>query len=169
MNFTDYDFAPTDLDVKTSELLIATPDTSDPLVDSCVHQVLRLLRDQHRMEAAFVGELVDGRRVFRHAAESTCAQFIDEHSDPLELAYCKHALNVRVPFGCFLSAPVVLADGNVYGMFYSFSFSPDEGMQSRELKKLEMSAQLAARLIDSRAPAPAAARSSAHAPLAQAA
>jgi len=167
MKFTEYDFAATDLDVKTSELLIATPDASDPLVDSCVHQVLRLLREQHHMEAAFVGELVDGRRVFRHAAHIAPAQFIDEHSDPLELAYCKHALNVRVPFGCFLSAPVVLADGSVYGMFYSFSGSPDEGTQTRELKKLEMSAQLAARLIDSRSPATA--RPSAHAPLEQAA
>ena len=152
MTFNQADFSADALQVQVSELLIATPDVSDPMVDSSVHQVLRLLRDQHRMEAAFVGEVVDGQRVWRDAANAGTAQLIDEERDPLELAFCKQALNVRAPVGCFLCAPVVLNNSTVYGNLYSFSFSPDEGMQQRELKKLELSAQLAARLIDSRAP-----------------
>lgn len=151
MTFHHEDFAAEDLQVQVSELLIATPDASDPLVDSSVHQVLRLLRDQHRMEAAFVGEVIDGRRICRQA-DSAQAQLIDQEGDALEVAYCKQALNVRVPVGCFLAAPVVLSNSTIYGTLYSFSYSPDEGMQQRELKKLELSAQLAARLIDSRSP-----------------
>ncbi|MBU1358515.1 MAG: hypothetical protein KJ901_07150 [Gammaproteobacteria bacterium] len=150
MTFLDPQFVVEAVDVQTSDLLIATPDASDPLVDSSVHQVLRLLRDQHRMEAAFVGEVLNGRRVCRDAATAGPAQVLGESGDALEIAFCRQALNVRVPFGCFLSAPVILQNGIVYGTLYSFSFSSDEGMQHHELKKLKLSAQLAGRLIDSR-------------------
>ncbi|VWX60096.1 conserved hypothetical protein [Burkholderiales bacterium 8X] len=152
MTFNEADFVAADLQVQVSELLIATPDTSDPMVDSAVHQVLKLLREQHQIEAAFLGEVVDGRRICRDAAIAGSAQLIAEDVDSLELAFCKQALNVGVSFGCFLSAPVVLNNGTVYGNLYAFSFSSDEGAQQRELKKLELSSQLAARLIDSRTP-----------------
>lgn len=149
------DFATDGFDVKVSELLVATPDGSDPLVDKSVHQVLKLLRDQHRMEAAFVGEVVDGNRIRRGVAPSAPRQFQDEDADPLELAFCRQAMKPKSRVGCYLSAPIVLNDGGVYGKLYSFSFSPDGGMQEQELKKLTLTAQLAARLITERMPAAA--------------
>jgi hypothetical protein len=148
-------YEPADLaayEVQVSELLIATAEVSDPLVDQAVHKVLRLLRDQQGMEAAFACEVIDGQRVSRRTQPSERAQFIDEQADPLELAFCKQVVSARVPSGCYLSAPVVLANGAIYGTLYSFSFNPDAALEARDLKKLEMAAQLAARLISERQP-----------------
>lgn len=165
MSYYEHDHSLSALEVKVSELLIATPDMSDPLLDPSVHQVLKLLRGQHAMEAAFACEVVDGRRVSQRTQPSDRAQFIDEQAEPLELAFCKQVLRALVPAGCYLSAPVVLSNGAVYGSLYSYSFNPDPALEARDLKKLEMAAQLAARLINERypraaavpAPAPAAA------------
>ena len=150
MSYFDSDFAPGALEVKVSDLLIATPDYCDPLIDPGVHQVLKLLREQQGMDAAFACEVVDGQRV-AHRSPTLRAQFIDEQSEPLEMAFCRQVLNARVPAGCYLSAPVVV-NGGVYGTLYSFSFNPDPAVEARDLKKLEMAAQLAARLISERRP-----------------
>lgn len=150
MNNTASQFANEELDVTVSELLIATPDGSDPLIDRSVHHVLKLLRDQHRMEAAFVGEVVDGNRIRRGSAPAEPLQFMDDDIDALEMAFCKQAIKPEFPVSCYLSAPIVLNDGGVYGKLYSFSFSPDEGTQDADLKKLTLTAQLAARLITER-------------------
>lgn len=156
MSYYENDYALGDLEVKVSELLIATPDVSDPLVDGAVHRVLKLLREQHGMEAAFACEVIDGQRVSRRTQPSERAQFIDEVSDPLELAFCKQVVRAKVPSGCYLSAPVVLGNGLIYGTLYSFSFNPDAALEMRDLKKLEMAAQLAARLLNERQPKAAA-------------
>jgi hypothetical protein len=148
-----YDVHQHDLDaveVTVSELLMATPDMSDPLLDPSVHQVLKLLRHQHGMEAAFACEFSDGRQLSHRGRASLRAQFIDEQVEPLELAFCRQVLDAKVPAGCYLSAPVVLASGGVYGTFYSSSFNPDPALEARDLRKLEMAAQLTARLIAER-------------------
>jgi hypothetical protein len=150
MSYYENDYGLGSLEVKVSDLLIATPDSCDPLLDPSVHQVLKLLRDQHAMDAAFACEVNDGQRVSRRSDPSQRAQFIDEQAEPLELAFCKQVLSARVPAGCYLSAPVALASGAIYGSFYSFCFNPDPAIEARDLKKLEMAAQLAARLIDER-------------------
>lgn len=147
MSFYEHHHALEALEVTVSELLMATPDMSDPLLDPSVHQVLKLLRDQHAMEAAFACEFIDGRQVSHRSQPSDRAQFIDEQAEPLELAFCKQVIRAKVPAGCYLSAPVVLGNGVIYGTFYSFSFNPDPALEARDLKKLEMAAQLAARLI----------------------
>ena len=155
--YDDRGYTPGALEVRVSDLLIATPDLCDPLLDPAVHQVLRLLRDQHSMMAAFACEVIDGERVSHRSHPTLRAQFIDEQAEPLELAFCKQVLRARVPAGCYLGAPVVLASGAVYGTFYSFCFTPDRAVEARDLKKLEMAAQLAARLVDERRPQAAAA------------
>ena len=155
MSYYDNDFAPNALEVTVSDLLIATPDFCDPLIDTGVHQVLKLLREQQGMDAAFACEMVDGQRVARRSQMTLRAQFIDEQAEPLEMAFCRQVLNARVPAGCYLSAPVVV-NGGIYGTLYSFSYSPDPAVEARDLKKLEMAAQLAARLISERRPRSAA-------------
>lgn len=140
---------PDQIEVKISDLLIATPDRGDPLVHASMPNVLRLLRDQHRMEATFVTEWAGGRRVGRAAASRKPVNFGAGEADPLEMAFVTQAGNLRQDAACYLSAPVLLADGDLYGTLYSYSFSPDEGLQHRELTTLALTAQLAARLIDS--------------------
>jgi hypothetical protein len=150
MSYYDQDRALAALHVKVSELLIASADMSDPLLDPAIRQVLVLLRDQHATDAAFACELIEGQRVSQRCQPSERAQFIDEQAEPLELAICQQLLSAHVPAGCYMSAPVLLADGVFYGSFYSFSFNPDPALEARDLKRLEMAAQLAARLISER-------------------
>jgi hypothetical protein len=152
MSYFDSDYAPDALEVKVSELLIATPDHCDPLLDPAIHRVLKMLRERESMDAAFVCEILDGQRVSRRFHTAQRAQFIDEQQEPLELAFCKQVLRAWVPTGCYLSAPVVLSDGMTYGTLYSFSFSPDPAVEARDIRKLEMASQLAARLIEERRP-----------------
>lgn len=49
-----------------------------------------------------------------------------------------------------MSTPIVLNDGRVYGTLCCFNFAPNEQLAQRDLKKLEMSAQLTAKKIDER-------------------
>jgi hypothetical protein len=144
------DFAPDALEVQVSDLLIATADLCDPLIDPCVHKILKLLRDQEGMHAAFACEMIDGRRVAHRAPSPARAQFIDEQAQPLQLAFCHQVLNARIPAGCYLCAPIALASGLSYGSLYSFSFDPDPAVEARDIQKLEQAAQLAARLINER-------------------
>ncbi len=154
MSYYDADRALAALEVKVSELLIATPAMSDPLLDPAVGQVLKLLRDQHGMDAAFACEMIGGQRISPRRQPTDRAQFIDEQDEPLEQAFCTQVLSAKVPAGCYLSAPVMLcAGGGYYGTLYSFSFNPDPAIEARDVKKLEMAAQLTARLINERHPA----------------
>ena len=115
MVFHDPDYAPDAFEVKISELLVATPEGSDALIDASVSEVLRLLREHLKMDVVFVSEFVDGRRVFRRVDTSP---------------------ESRV--------------GRVYGTLCCFSFAPNEQLTQRDLKKLEMSAQLTAKRINER-------------------
>ena len=75
MSYYEHLHALESLEVTVSELLMATPDMSDPLLDPSVHQVLKLLRDQHAMEAAFACEFVEGRQVSHRREDAQRAQF----------------------------------------------------------------------------------------------
>lgn len=150
MSFYDQDRALSALEVKVSELLTATADHSDPMLEPAVRQVLGMLREQRGMEAAFACELIDGKRIFQRAQPSEKAQFIDEQAEPLELAICQQVLRATVPSGCYLSAPVMLANGMFYGSLYSYSFNPDPALEARDIQRLEGAAQMMAQLINER-------------------
>ncbi|WP_051954134.1 GAF domain-containing protein [Xenophilus azovorans] len=156
-------------DVKVSEILVATADSCDYLIDSAVPEVLNAMRKHLRMDVAFVAEFVDGQRVYRRVATDAKAKVIrDGQSDPLERTYCrkvvdgllprmlrdaaKHPvareLSAPFPVRAFLSVPIVLADGSIYGTLCCFSFAPNQDLTSRDLQRLETSGKLIARRID---------------------
>ena len=60
------------LEVRISELLVATADSHDPSLDRRITDVLLMLRKQLRMDVVFVSEFVDGQRMFRfvHGGEA---------------------------------------------------------------------------------------------------
>ena len=164
------DYAPDAFEVRVSELLVATSEGGDPLVSSAVSEVLKLLREKLDMDVVFVSEFVDGRRVFRRIEADTDKRLFEEgQSHPLESTFCQRVADGRMPsmikdfssyagapelpklpfpLGSFLSVPVVLNDGRIYGTLCCFSFAVNEELTQRDLKKLEMSAQLTARRID---------------------
>jgi len=170
MNMHDTDYAPDAFEVRVSELLVATSDQCDELIDDAVPEVLRLLREHLKMDVVFVSEFVDGQRVFRRVEAAPGARVIEPGmSSPLESSFCQRVLDGRLPrlihdvaalpqakelpkppfpIGAHLSTPIVLNDGRVYGTLCSFSFAPNPQLAERDLKKLEMSARLTAKKID---------------------
>ena len=173
MVFHNPDYAPDAFEVKVSELLVATPEGADALIDQSVPEVLRLLREHLKMDVVFVSEFVDGRRVFRRVETAPAGQRVIEvgQSSPLEESFCQRVVDGRLPrlvrdlaqepvlpelpptdfpIGAHLSTPIVLNDGRIYGTLCCFSFAPNEALTQRDLKKLELSAQLAARRINER-------------------
>jgi hypothetical protein len=145
----DFDYPPGALDVQVLELAIATADRSDPIVDDALRTVLRILREQHATDAAFVLELIDGRRVQRASGGAVRGSFhTDRIGDPLDFAMACQAVPRRAP--CYVRVPVVLADGRLYGTLYGACHDLADEPRQRDLKRLELTAQLAARLIDAR-------------------
>ena len=166
----DHDYSPDALDVRISELLVATADGGDALINDCVPEVLRLLRERLSMDVVFVSEFVDGRRIFRRVESSPDRALIAvNQSAPLEETFCQRVVDGRMPglvhdiaklpnfdelpktpfpVGGYLSVPVVLNDGRVYGTLCCFSLAPNNDLTRQDQRKLEMSAQLAARRID---------------------
>jgi len=172
MVFYDPDYAPDAFEVRVSELLVATPDGSDELIDDSISEVLRMVLEHLRMDVVFVSEFTEGRRVFRRVETRPEARVIESgQSAPLEESFCQRVVDGRLPrmvndvaalpsfdelprtgfpVGAHLSTPIVLDDGRVYGTFCCFSFAPNEQLTQRDLKKLEVSAQLAAKKINQR-------------------
>lgn len=171
MSFDALDYlAPDAFEVRISELLVATAESADALIDPSVSEVLRLVKDHLKMDVVFVSEFVDGRRVFRRVETRPGAEVVAEGgSSSLEEGFCQRVVDGRMPrlvhdvaslpnkaelpatdfpIGAHMSTPIVLTDGRIYGTFCCFSFSANQTLSERDLKKLEMCAQLAARKID---------------------
>jgi GAF domain-containing protein len=169
----ELDYEPDDLKVKISELLVATSDESDTAIDACVLEVLRLLRDRLQMDVVFVSEFFGDHLRIQHVATTPGGHVIAQGDcHPLEETWCQRVVDGRLPqyianaaahpasaplaaqlpfpMGTFISTPVVLKCGEVYGTLCAFSFLPQEQSSFADLKKLQFTAQLAAQKIDQR-------------------
>ena len=172
--YHDDGFNPAALSVRVSEMLVATADGSDDLIDSAVTEMLQLLRQRLAMDVVFVSEFADGQRIFRYvdspSSKSKNKPLIPAgHSDPLEQTWCQRVVDGRLPqfisdsnklpnraslpavpfpIGTYLSTPIFLNDGRIYGTLCCFSFSPNEHIHERDLKNLQSVATLVARKIE---------------------
>lgn len=152
-----------------SQILVATAESSDARVDRGVSEILKMLRQVLNMDAVFVSEFVDGRRVFRHVDVAADApQILPGQSDPLEASWCQRVIDGRLPqlipdvaelpnrdelpaisfeIGTHLSTPVILPDGSVYGTLCCFSCSPNPDIRQNDLTNLQgVAAVLAAHI-----------------------
>ena len=157
------------LDVKISELLVATSDSYDTALDRQITDVLLLLRKQLRMDVVFVSEFVDGQRVFRFVDGGEALGLHAGDAAPLEESYCEQVVKGRMPelvpdarvlvqrgelfdpgiaVGAHLSTPVVLPDGRIYGTVCCFSASAQPDLQQSALACLRQCARLLARKVD---------------------
>ncbi len=171
--FNDLGYKASDLIVQVTELLVATSDTSDELVDQSISQVLRLLRERMKMDVVFVSEFTEGQRVFRHVSQAPDSPVISEGgAEPLERSWCQRVVDGRLPgfiadaashpasapllkglpfhIGTHISAPIVLENGDIYGTLCCFSFHPQDQPNTEDLKNLEFTARLAAQKLDQR-------------------
>jgi transcriptional regulator with GAF, ATPase, and Fis domain len=140
------------------------------LLDQTISDLLRLIRKHLAMDVVFVAEFVDGRRVYRRVESAADKRVIHEgESDPRENTFCQRIMDGRMPclvndvpamrkvqplprftfpVGSYMGVPVRLRDGRIYGTLCCFSFEPNKLLDERDVKRLEMSAQLTARLLD---------------------
>lgn len=163
-----------DLSVSITELLVATSDDADALVDAAVPEVLRLLRERLQMDVVFVSEFVDGQRVFRFV-DQVQVQGVPPISvgdaNPLEATCCQRMIDGRLPervvdadalreshglppvpfrVGAHLSTAIHPSDGSTYGTLCSFSTQPNPRLQEQDLVKLKHCARLVARKLETR-------------------
>ena len=167
----ELDFSPDDVTVKISELLVATADESDALIDNSVQEVLHLMRESMKMDVAFVGEFTEGKRVFRYVDTAPDHAVVAAgDADPLAETWCQRVVDGRLPpfiadarnnpasadlerklpfrIGTFISTPIVLSGGEIYGTLCCFSSRPLEDPDQLDLKRLKLTARLAANKID---------------------
>lgn len=166
---------PRSLDMKVSELLVATADGYDPELDRRITDVLLMLRRQLRMDVVFVSEFVDGERVFRFVEGGEALGLHAGDAAPLEQSYCQRVVEGRMPelvtdaaplvargdlpetgiaVGAHLSTPVVLPDGRVYGTVCCFSTAAQPELQGSALACLRQCARLVARKVEAAQHAP---------------
>jgi hypothetical protein len=151
------------------DLVFATPDGADPMLDPAVAGILRLVREHLDMDVVFIAEYLEGHNVFRRVQATPEFQAFEGQSQLRADSFCQRVLDGRLPavipdvaalrgthdvpdtplpIGAYMAAPVQLADGTVYGTLCCFSFEPRAELGEREYKRLQMSARLTARLID---------------------
>ncbi len=168
--FAPTGFGPDDIEVRVSELLVATADQTDTALDQSIGEVLKLLRERMGMDVVFVSEFVDGQRVFRHVAQAPGVDLIQEgQGAPLEQSWCQRVVDGRLPqyiadarrdplaapllknlshpIGTHISTPLVLGNGEVYGTLCCFSFEPNGQSNPEDLARLKLTARLAAQRL----------------------
>ncbi|MCX2864597.1 EAL domain-containing protein [Paucibacter sp. PLA-PC-4] len=135
-----------------------------------LERALHAIRTHLGMDVAFISEMVDGRRVFRHVDARPENDLVQVgNSDPAEESYCQRVIDGRLPelmtdaclnaealslpatralpVGAHLSVPIRLGDGQVYGTFCCFSHAPDISLTARDLAMMRVFAEMVAEEI----------------------
>lgn len=160
------------LTVIVSEMLVASADGGDVLLDDTVERVLRMLRERLGMDAVFVSEFVASRRHLRFVDRNDAAPpMAVGDSVELEATFCKRVVDGRLPeiitdvrpllrdilpedlaaqtrMGSHLSTPVVMIDGSVFGTLCCFSTEPSPSLRDQDLTTLRHCARLVARKLE---------------------
>jgi EAL domain-containing protein (putative c-di-GMP-specific phosphodiesterase class I) len=135
-------------------------------------QVAELLRTAKRslgLSLTFLSRL-DGRTQHLEVVEATLPLFKDGQTQPQATSFCQAILDGRLPpvipdvsalpeakrlpaarfprIRSYVSAPVRLSDGSLYGTFCAAGFTADRELQARDLALMEVLAQAAATVIE---------------------
>lgn len=156
----------------TSRYLVATADAASNAAANALSELLKNVRTLLAMDIAFVSEFSNGRRIFRHvdADPSQPGKLEIGQSDLLEETYCQRVVDGRLPLAipntaalpearelavtecldirAYLSAPVVLADGEIYGTLCCISHQPRSALGSRQVDALRTVAGLISKEIE---------------------
>lgn len=138
-------------------------------LERSIGMLLRVVREQLKLEVVFVGEFVDGERMFRHISARAQEPVIQVgQSHPLDKTICQRIVEGRMPrlignvaqertryalpeyyevLGGHIGVPVRFDDGSLYGVLCGFSFTACDHLDERDVRRLEMAASAAARLL----------------------
>ncbi|MFE8072267.1 EAL domain-containing protein [Marinobacteraceae bacterium S3BR75-40.1] len=139
--------------------------------DVLIRNLLKATREYLGMEVAFVSQFVEGLRVFRYvdSDESVKAIRVGD-SDPLDESYCQRVvlgrlpgwmrdarfwpaareldITWKLPIGGFVSVPIVLSDGGIYGTFCCLSRMPKPNLSATDHAYLTVFAEVTAALLE---------------------
>lgn len=156
-----------------NNFIIATADSATQSAES-LQELLHNLRVLLAMDIAFVAEFVDKKKIYRHVDHdcktATCAKAGD--SAPLEITLCQRVVDGRLPsylcdaqshpemaqvkttdssnIKAYLSAPVVLRDGRVYGTLCCISRTARSALGNRQIDSLRYVAGIVAAELEKR-------------------
>lgn len=150
------------LDVTVREMLLATADHSDAMVDASVTQVLRVLREKLGMDVVFVAEFDGDQHVIRQVANPLHEQaHVPGEVRELEQTWCHYVVEGRLPrlvpdtrteptvrdappppgtVGAFITTPIVLEGLKNYGTLCTYSFAANASLGERQLQAMEKAA-----------------------------
>ncbi|HVE75611.1 MAG TPA: EAL domain-containing protein [Actinomycetota bacterium] len=154
-----------------STLLAADVSRPDNGTREISPRALKAIRVHLGMDVAFISEFKDGTRVFRHVdsgledppikvgdgddlADSYCQRVAQGKLPELirdaskEPAALELPATLGLPVGAHLSVPITLSDGEIYGTFCCFSFTPDESLTERDLAVMKVFAEFVAEEVD---------------------
>ncbi|RYF51302.1 MAG: GAF domain-containing protein [Cytophagaceae bacterium] len=161
------------LTVAAEKYIIATADTATQSGQS-LRDLLHNLRVLLKMDIAFVAELVDGKKIYREldCAEDSNVAVKPGATAPLETTLCQRVVDGRAPgvmqdarsepslaslasvqameIGAYISTPVVMRDGTVYGTLCCISHTPRSALGSRQLDSLRYVAGIVAAELEKR-------------------
>ncbi|MGI4777493.1 MAG: GAF domain-containing protein [Janthinobacterium lividum] len=144
---------------------VATADSSDSS-NRVIQDLLRTMRTLLDMDIAFVSEFVDDHLTMRHLdTEPTSASLISVGaSTPLAQTYCKRVNDGHFPnvipdvlqlpeavalpgtaalnIAAYLSVPVTLRNGEIYGTLCCISHAPRTALGSRQIDALRKVAEI---------------------------
>lgn len=156
----------------TSEYAVATADFATRENHRELSQFLSRVREALGMDIAFVSQFVDDQRVFRvvSVAAEGPSPVAPGNSDPLVDSYCKRVIEGRLPqaipdttasaearnlaiterlrIGAYLSVPIVLKNGEVFGTLCCFSHLARPDLGEGEVLGLQDVASVIAASID---------------------
>lgn len=149
-------------------LPILSTELSD--ADHGIQRVLHAIRTHLDLDVAFVSEFIGSERVFRQVDAAGWTPIHAGDSVPLANGYCQRVVDGRlprlipdtstvpeamclpetqdIPIGSHMSVPIRLSDGQLYGTFCCFGFTPDESLNERDLHMMEAFADLVAYQLD---------------------
>ncbi|UWQ16645.1 EAL domain-containing protein [Jannaschia sp. M317] len=138
--------------------------------DIIIDRALDAVREHLGMPIAYLSEFVGERTVFRNVSAPGLEDLLKPgDARTLDEVYCRHVLSgelpnlipdtrqlplardmpitTEVPIGSHASLPIYRPDGSVYGMFCTLSPVPNPGLNDRDLKVMEMFADIARQQI----------------------
>lgn len=142
----------------------------DPdLLSRSITDLLHLIREDLAMDMVLVTIHVDDQIVVSHAAAAAEECNIEGFSHPKELSICQRVLEGRLPAvipdmaalkqthdvpptpvvpAAFMAVPVILSCGRHYGVLCCLKSTPMPELDELHHRRLQMSAQHIARLVD---------------------
>lgn len=158
--------------VSLDTLPLVVGETTTPatdLLNQSILEVLRLIREDLAMDMVLITMHIDDDVVIAHAATAPEESDVEGMRHPRELSICQRVLDGRLPAvipdmavlkkthdvpptpivpAAFMAVPVVLASGRRYGVLCCLKSTPMRELDVCHYRRLEMSAQHIARLVD---------------------